>query len=216
MPEIQIMSTSPAQLAANTANAQHSTGPRTIEGKNRSSQNASKHGLTAREVVIAPGEQEEFEELLAHCQADIQPQGGVQQTLFNQLVAAAWNLHRVRRMEVELCAGASYQELLANHDLQNQLDRLARHHTRIERAFHRCLKELKTLQTNTVLQASLPAPLRGNVPPLAFANEIAKRTQYLDLHNPLVARAFLRTFSGIPPVQAAKIEPDLHLTANAI
>ena len=210
------MSTSPARLAANTANAQHSTGPRTIEGKNRSSQNASKHGLTAREVVIAPGEQEEFEELLAHCQADIQPQGGVQQTLFNQLVAAAWNLHRVRRMEVELCAGASYQELLANHDLQNQLDRLARHHTRIERAFHRCLKELKALQTNAVLQASLPAPLRRNVPPLALANEIAKRTQYLDLHNPLAARAFLRAFSGIPAVQAAKIEPDLHLTANAI
>ena len=54
------MSTSSAQLAANAANAQHSTGPRTSEGKNRSSQNASKHGLTAREVVIPPGEQEEL------------------------------------------------------------------------------------------------------------------------------------------------------------
>ena len=59
------MSTSPAQLAANAANAQHSTGPRTPEGKTRSSQNASKHGLTAREIVIAPGEQEEFDDLLA-------------------------------------------------------------------------------------------------------------------------------------------------------
>jgi hypothetical protein len=46
------MSTSPAQLAANTANAQPSTGPRTSEGKNHSSQHASKHGLTAREVII--------------------------------------------------------------------------------------------------------------------------------------------------------------------
>ena len=209
------MSTSPAQLAANAANAQHSTGPRTPEGKTRSSQNASKHGLTAREVIIAPGEQPAFDDLLAQYQADVKPQGAIQQTLFNQLVAAAWNLRRIGRMEAELCAESSYQDLLANHDLQNQLDRLARHHTRIERCFHRCLKELKTLQTNAVIQSSLPAPLRKNVPPLSSANEIAKRTQYLEAHDPIVARSFLKRFSDIPPLEAA-IEPDLHLTANAI
>jgi hypothetical protein len=210
------MSTSPAQLAANAANAQHSTGPRTSEGKNRSSQNASKHGLTARDVVIAPGEQEEFDDLVADYQADIKPQGAIQQTLFNELVAAAWNLRRIGRMEAELCAGASYQDLLANHDLQNQLDRLARHQTRLERCFHRCLKELKTLQTNAVIQSSLPAPLRKNVPPLSSANEIAKRTQFLEAHDPIVARSFLKRFSDIPPLQVSKIEPDLHLTADAI
>jgi hypothetical protein len=209
------MSTSPAQLAANAANAQRSTGPRTSEGKNRSSQNASKHGLTAREVVIAPGEQSEFDHLLANYQADVKPQGAIQQTLFNQLVAAAWNLHRIGRMEAELCAGASYKDLLANHDLQNQLDRLARHHTRIERVFHRSLKELKVLQTNAVIQSSLPAPLRKNVPPLSCASEIAKRTQYLEAHDPLVARSFLKALLDVPPLQVSKIEPDLHLTANA-
>jgi hypothetical protein len=201
------MSTSPAQLAANAANAQYSTGPRTLEGKNRSSQNASKHGLTAREVVIALGEQSEFDDLLADYQADVKPQGAIQQTLFTQLVAAAWNLHRIRRMEAELCAGASYKDLLANHDLQNQLDRLARHHTRIERVFHRCLKELKALQTNDVIHASLASPLRKNIPPLAAASEIAKRTQYLQAHHPLVARSFLKSLLDVP---------DLHLTANAV
>jgi hypothetical protein len=210
------MSTSPAQLAANAANAQHSTGPRTSEGKNRSSQNASKHGLTAREVVITPGEQEEFDQLVADYQADVKPQGAIQQTLFSQLVAAAWNLHRIRRMEVELCAGASYKDLLANHDLQDQLDRLARHHTRIERTFHRSLKELKALQTNAVMHKSLPAPLRNNVPPLASASEIAKRTQCLEARDPLGARSFLKALLDVPPLQASKIEPGLHLTANAI
>jgi len=209
------MSTSPAQLAANAANAQHSTGPRTPEGKTRSSQNASKHGLTARDVIIAAGEQEEFDHLLANFQADVKPQGVIQQTLFNQLVAAAWNLRRIGRMESVLCGEASYQDLLANHDLRNQLDRLARHQTRIERSFHRCLKELKALQTNAVLQSSLPAPLRKNVPPLSSANEIAKRTQYLEAHDPIVARSFLKRFSDIPPLEAP-IKPDLHLTANAI
>ena len=42
---------SPEQLAANRANAAKSTGPRTAEGKLRSSQNARKHGFTAFAVV---------------------------------------------------------------------------------------------------------------------------------------------------------------------
>ena len=193
------MSTSSAQFAANAANAQYSTGPRTPEGKTRSAQNASKHGLTAREVIIAAGEQEEFDDLLANYQADVKPQGAIQQTLFNQLVAAAWNLRRIGRMESELCGRASYQDLLANHDLQNQLDRLAGHQTRLERCFHRCLKELKTLQTNAVIQSSLPAPLRKNVPPLSSANEIAKRTQYLDQHDSLGAGILRKNLTNSPP-----------------
>src|ERR1700693_1905973 len=36
----------------NRSNAQHSTGPRTDAGKQRSSQNALRHGLTARSAVI--------------------------------------------------------------------------------------------------------------------------------------------------------------------
>src|SRR5437667_8306801 len=107
------MSISPARLAANAANAQHSTGPRTPEGQARSSQNARTHGLTARDLVIAPDEREEFDELLHSYQTEIKPQGAIQQTLFDELVAAAWNLRRVRRMEAELCSHlTSYQELL--------------------------------------------------------------------------------------------------------
>lgn len=37
-----------AELAARRANAQHSTGPRTEEGKSRSSRNAWRHGLSSR------------------------------------------------------------------------------------------------------------------------------------------------------------------------
>ena len=45
----------PAQLAANRANAQSSTGPRSVEGKSVSRFNALKHGIDAASIVL-PGE----------------------------------------------------------------------------------------------------------------------------------------------------------------
>ena len=40
------------RAATNRANSAHSTGPRTESGKQRSSQNALSHGLTARTAVL--------------------------------------------------------------------------------------------------------------------------------------------------------------------
>ena len=44
-----------AQIDSNRANARHSTGPRSPEGKAASSQNASKHNLTGGDAFL-PGE----------------------------------------------------------------------------------------------------------------------------------------------------------------
>jgi hypothetical protein len=172
------MPLSAARQSANVANAQLSTGPRTAGGKTRAAQNARKHGLCAKDVVIGPEERDEFEALLAEFQNDVAPRGALQQTLFDELVAAAWNLRRVRRLETELCSrAATYHDLLADDDLQSKLDRLARHQSRIERTFHRSLKELKALQTNAAIQPLISCDIREAAPPLASAIEIAKRTQ---------------------------------------
>ena len=50
---------SEAQIAANRANAQRSTGPRTEEGKEKSARNALNHGLCAERVVIDEEDREE-------------------------------------------------------------------------------------------------------------------------------------------------------------
>ena len=55
-----------SQLAANRANAQLSTGPRTEEGKKRSSLNAFRHGLTGQIVIHTPEDQDAFQK---HCDA---------------------------------------------------------------------------------------------------------------------------------------------------
>ena len=169
--------TSEARQTANAANALLSTGPRTNDGKARSSQNARQHGLTAAHVVLAAEDREEFDELHAQLQSDVRPEGALQQILFDQLVASAWNLGRIRRMETELTSSATtYLDILNNPELTAKLDRLARHQTRIERSFYRSLRELKALQTDAALAPTLPPVIMHRVQPLASKTQIAKRT----------------------------------------
>jgi hypothetical protein len=160
---------SPATQLANTANAQLSTGPRTEEGKRRSSQNARTHGLTAHHPVIPDEDRAAFDQLRTQLQAETKPQGALQQIVFEELIHAAWNLCRVRTLEAELNPSAP----------DAQLDRLARHHTRLERAFFRALRELKALQTDAALSLTLPSYFMKIAPPLASRAQIAKRTQFL-------------------------------------
>lgn len=162
---------------ANEANARLSTGPQTPEGKARSSQNARKHGLSAREVVIAKDELEEFEDFLAAYQDDLQPQGMVEQGLFNQLVLAAWNLQRISRLEAK---SAQDGDPLANVYAESAVQLLARYHTRAERTFFRSLRELRVLQTDRSIRDTLQPATKPGVPPpplLASIAEWTKRTQ---------------------------------------
>src|SRR5258708_25608642 len=199
------MATSPERLAANAANAQHSTGPRTPEGQARSSQTARTHGLTARDLVIAPNELEEFEELRKDYQASVQPQDAIQQSEFELLVGAAWNLRRIRRMEVRACSDTTRTA----EQLEKELDRLVRYKTCIERTFHRSLKELKALQTNGFIAATLPEIIRPHVPPLANATQIAKRTQEFEKRDSL---RLLKSFLEAPPPVSRSATPQAATT----
>jgi hypothetical protein len=156
---------SPAQIIANQANAQLSTGPRTDAGKARSSQNALSHGLTAKVPLIRPEDQDEFAKMHAALLHEIDPQGALQLILFQELVGAAWNLRRVSVLERELDL------------LDENYDRLARHKVRFERTFHRCHKELKTLKTDAALRLMLPHAVAVAIPQLASIEQVAKRSQ---------------------------------------
>ena len=174
---------STARQIANAANAQLSTGPRTEEGKRQSSQNARTHSLTAQHPVIPDDDRAAFDQLRAQLHAETNPQGAIQQIIFEELVHSARNLQRVRAMEAQLNASAP-DALLTDAPLTDdgpaaKLDRLARHHTRIERAFFRSLRELKALQTDAALSLTLPAYFMTIAPPLASRTQIAKRTQFL-------------------------------------
>ena len=75
-----MLETSDAQIQANRLNAQLSTGPRTPEGKKRSSLNALRHGLSGQ-IVVLPNE--DMQAYLAFGQRmllDLAPQGELEKS----------------------------------------------------------------------------------------------------------------------------------------
>jgi hypothetical protein len=87
------------QIEANRANSKRSTGPRTPIGKSRSSLNAVKHGLSAREIVVWDEDPLDFEKFRAEVKTDLSPVGIVQYELADQIAAQFWRIRRVARLE---------------------------------------------------------------------------------------------------------------------
>jgi hypothetical protein len=86
---------SPAQIRANRLNAQHSTGPRTEAGKQKSSFQAISHGLTAAKMVVIPADdQKEFEALRLQLQEEHTPVGKLEQMLVDEITHCWWRLQR--------------------------------------------------------------------------------------------------------------------------
>jgi hypothetical protein len=92
-----------ARAEASRRNGARSRGPKTTEGKARSSQNALKHGFRAQKHVVLDDEDAaEFKALEAALIEELAPQGALQSVLARRLAAAAWRLCRADRIESEL------------------------------------------------------------------------------------------------------------------
>ena len=90
---------SEAQIAANRANAQKSTGPRTEEGKRRSSINACRHGLTGRVVVLPEEDLEAYKAFSKELFDSLAPETPVERQYAQTFVDTQWRLNRVRSIE---------------------------------------------------------------------------------------------------------------------
>jgi hypothetical protein len=79
-----------ATLETNRANAQHSTGPKTEEEKQKSSLNALRHGLTGQ-IVVMPGEDLSAYQLhLKSFKDEYQPKNTTESTLVQVLAETEW------------------------------------------------------------------------------------------------------------------------------
>ena len=90
-----------AQIVANRANAQKSTGPRTAEGKEKVAQNAVKHGLFSQKNVVISENQVEFDLLEGEMLEELAPVGVMETMLAERIVSLTWRLKRAERMQNE-------------------------------------------------------------------------------------------------------------------
>jgi hypothetical protein len=137
----------PNQIAANRENAKLSTGPQSPAGKEASSQNALRHGLTAQGFIVLPGQEEEFDAVRTGLRKNLLPLGELQEAFFTRIVECTWNLHRCRLAEAALYAESEDQTIdpLLNDD--KRLDRIRKYARQYENSLAKNLRELGRIQT---------------------------------------------------------------------
>src|ERR1700735_5502830 len=92
----------PHRNETNRANAQHSTGPKTIEGKQKSSLNALRHGLTGQIVVMPTEDLAAYQQHLKSFTDELAPKGVIESNLVQALADTTWRLNRVAALETNL------------------------------------------------------------------------------------------------------------------
>src|SRR4030088_3316224 len=96
---------SPAQIAANRANAKLSTGPRSAEGKAVSRLNGVTHGMTCKLPVVLPGEDpEEFQGEVDGWAQQLGAATEAERAQVEAAVSTRWRMRRAR--DAEATAGA--------------------------------------------------------------------------------------------------------------
>jgi hypothetical protein len=144
------MATSVVQIEANRANAQHSTGPRTDEGKRASSTNATTTGLTSLKIFVRPEEQADFDTLESNLLAEMQPAGQIQLHHFELILHATWNIRRCLLLEAEIqneAIAKGLPDAILDEELSRKLDRVYRYKKMHESSSRRSTNDLRQLQT---------------------------------------------------------------------
>jgi hypothetical protein len=172
--------TTDKQKASNKQNAKHSTGPKTDEGKQRSSQNALKHGIYAIESVIPGEDPADFDALCTEFGQRYDPDGPYERSLVRQMADAEWRMRRIMRLEADFLKSAVDDErknqtrrfpnepepdlsLLRGHALQTrtmELQRFGRYEadlSRRQRQAHKSLMECRRQEAQRDAPPSLAA-----------------------------------------------------------
>ena len=157
------MPVSDLQLIANRENSQKSTGPRTPEGKKRSSLNATRHGLTGQIVVMPYEDLEAYHSFVDAYIRDLHPKNEPEKQLALDMANTVWKLNRASSIENGIYAighhdNADRNEVddpevhaaltAATTYLENswQLENLSRQENRLRRGLHQSTKLYQDMQ----------------------------------------------------------------------
>jgi hypothetical protein len=150
------------QIEANRRNAQLSSGPKTVQGKEASRLNALKHGLTAQQVMLFDERAEDFEVFHSELLGALAARGTVEFALAERAVLCAWRLRRIYRIETGLFRKArrAWGNGTAAHtneiavvflrlaSQEDDLSKLTRYEVSLERSLQRALRALERRQAS--------------------------------------------------------------------
>jgi hypothetical protein len=135
------------QIEANRRNALKSTGPKSEEGKAKSSMNALRHGLTAAQAVLPHEDENDYEKFREGMLESYAPENPAELAIVEELVNANWRLLRLHRVETQYWdnVGGSYnrgdaglaEALLQTPD--RQMRNFFRYYTQVERSYYKAL-----------------------------------------------------------------------------
>ena len=178
-----------AQIRANRRNAQKSTGPRTSQGKAVVSQNAVKHGLSARQAVISSEKRADFDLYRDQILAELTPATPMESILAERIVNLSWRLKRASRIQNQTIDAlhkdnnfSPFPELIRHSlrkpsesdpnlalgsltikDFANErvLDRLLMYERRLENSLYRTILELQRLNLIKKLDTECESPFNS-------------------------------------------------------
>jgi len=136
---------SEAQLGANRANAQLSSGPKTEIGRAISSQNRTTHGLARHNgnfVLLSSEDPNGFEALKAALAEEHQPATETESILINNMAESHWLANRAQALQ-NTCLDAQTGQITDPQTFSLYL----RYQTTHTRAFHKCLNDLLKLRS---------------------------------------------------------------------
>lgn len=141
-----------AQIIANQANALHSTGPKSAEGKAHASRNNLRHGLTLGVLAIEPEEQSAFCEFEAKFRAECKPEGAFECEALQQFLDAAWRLRKIRTLVRQLMEQHN-EDPFVHPETEAQMTQLTRYRAAAEMVAFRAIRTLRELQTVRLARA---------------------------------------------------------------
>ncbi len=130
-----------AQILANQANAEHSTGPKTEEGKLASCKNNFRYGFTGNFTVLPSEDQEQFDTLYQGLRSEHKPQTVTETALIEKMAQHIWLGRRAITLQEVTMA-----DNLPMRDQERQFALFLRYQTTNDRGFSKCLNDLLKLR----------------------------------------------------------------------
>jgi hypothetical protein len=171
------MATSAVKIAANRANATHSTGP---ADTSRTRFNGLAHGLTSKQTVVRGESQDEYNQFAGGLLQNLAPASAIEAVLADRLIAAAWRLQRFTRVESAFFTNRIDAYLESNPDSDpdaalanlfvdpaetSRMRLFMRYQNAVQREYDKAFKEFQSAKADRQKQDEVDLPADCDIAP---------------------------------------------------